>query len=241
MTVNLLKREKTVAGAVADTGASARERILREAERVFAGFGYDGASLRQIAEAAGVPVALVSYHFGSKDRLFRAVFDRRAPAIVEQRLAGLAIAMSEADLDRRLELIVKALVMPMLRLRARDNDPSYGRLIARENTDPNSEARGIIRELIDPVARKFLAALASALPDRSAREIHWAYQFMVGAMVYVMADTGRIARLSEGLCRLDDEDAVAAHMVAFLVAGLRFGAPVQPSKSAKKGRRASRR
>jgi AcrR family transcriptional regulator len=212
--------------AVDAAAVSARERILAKAERVFAGFGYDGASLRQIADAAGVPVALVSYHFGSKDGLYRAVFYRRVPAIVEQRLAGLAIAMSEADLDRRLELIVKALVMPMLSLRARDKDPSWGRLLAHETTDPNSETRGIIRDLIDPIAYKIMDALASALPGRSARDIRWGYQFMLGALVFVMADTGRVARLSGGLCRPDDEAAAVAHMVSFLTAGIRFGTPV---------------
>jgi AcrR family transcriptional regulator len=225
MPVKVAEREKTFAGLDGNgTGVSAPERILAEAERVFARFGYDGASMRQIAEAAGVPVALVSYHFESKDGLYRAVFYRRVPAIVEQRLAGLSIAMSEADLDRRLELIVKALVMPMLRLRARDKDPSWGRLLAHETTDPNSEARGIIRDLIDPIAHKLMAALASALPG---------YQFMLGAMVFVMADTGRIARLSEGLCRPDDEEAAIAHMVAFLTAGIRFGTPVPATGSVK--------
>jgi AcrR family transcriptional regulator len=231
MAVRQARRERAVADEAA--GASARERILRQAERVFARFGYDGASLRQIAEAAGVPVALVSYHFGSKDGLYRAVFYRRVPAIVEQRLAGLAIAMSEPDLDRRLELIVKALVMPLLRLRARDKDPSFGRLLAHETTDPNSEARGIIRHLIDPVAYKILEALASALPDRPARDIRWAYQFMLGALVFVMADTGRIARLSQGLCRPDDEETAVAHMVSFLTAGVRFGTPVAAPAAAK--------
>lgn len=221
-------REKAAAGFDGDVaGASARERILDEAQRVFAAFGYDGASLRQIAEAAGVPVALASYHFGSKDGLYRAVFYRRVPAIVEQRLAGLAIAMSESNLDRRLELVVKALVIPMLRLRARDKDPSLGRLIAHESTDPNSETRGIIRDLFDPVAHKLLQALASALPGRSAREIYWAYDFMLGALVHVMADSGRIVRLSKGRCRPDDEATAAAHMVAFLTAGIRFGTPVR--------------
>lgn len=220
-------REKTAAGFDGDVaGASARERILDEAQRVFAGFGYDGASLRQIAEAAGVPVALVSYHFGSKDGLYRAVFYRRVPAIVEQRLAGLAIAMSESNLDRRLELVVKALVMPLLRLRARDKDPSLGRLLAHESTDPNSETRGIIRDLFDPVAHKLLEALASALPGRSARDVYWAYDFMLGALVHVMADSGRIVRLSKGRCRPDDEATAVAHMVAFLTAGIRFGTPV---------------
>jgi AcrR family transcriptional regulator len=234
MPVRAAEHEKTSARLDGNAaGVSAPERILAEAERVFARFGYDGASMRQIGEAAGVPVALVSYHFESKEGLYRAVFYRRVPAIVEQRLVGLSIAMSEANLDRRLELIVKALVMPMIRLRARDKDPSWGRLLAHETTDPNSEARGIIRDLIDPIAHRLMAALASALPGRSARDIRWAYQFMLGAMVFVMADTGRIARLSEGLCRPDDEEAASAHMIAFLTAGIRFGTPVPATRSAR--------
>ena len=54
---------------------------------------------------------------------------------------------------------------------------------------------------------------------------------MLGAMVFVMADTGRIVRLSEGLCRPDDEAAAIAHMVAFLTAGIRFGTPVPATGS----------
>jgi AcrR family transcriptional regulator len=227
MTLKEADGEKTLPVADGEGGGSARERILDAAQRVFAGFGYDGASLRQIADAAGVPVALVSYHFGSKDGLYRAVFYRRVPAIVDQRHAGIAIAMSEPDLDRRLELLVKVLVMPWLRMRARDKDPSLGHLLSRETIDPNSEARGIIRDLLDPVARVLLAALASALPGRSVQDIAWAYHFMLGAMVFVMSDAGRLARLSEGRCHPDDEDAAVAHMVAFLTAGIRFGTPVR--------------
>jgi AcrR family transcriptional regulator len=47
-------------------GAGARRRILAAAERLFGERGYDGASVRQIALAAEVPLALVNYHFGSK-------------------------------------------------------------------------------------------------------------------------------------------------------------------------------
>ncbi len=213
--------------------ASARERILQAAERAFGDSGFSGASMRRIAEAAGVPVALASYHFGSKDGFYRAVFDRRAPTVVEQRLAGLAIAMSEPDLDRRLELVVKALVLPMLHLRASDRDPCFGRLLAHETTDPNSETRGHIRDLFDPIAFRAMKALSSALPDRSRREIAWAYQFMIAAMVFVMADTGRIERLSGGLCPPDDEAGAVTHMVRFLTAGLRHGvAPASAVKDA---------
>jgi AcrR family transcriptional regulator len=204
---------------------SARERILEKAEHVFAEFGFDGASIRQIGLAAGVPVALLGYYFRSKEGLYRAVFDRRAPTVVEQRLAGLALAEMEPDLDRRLELIIKALVLPMLRLRAHDKNPSFGRLMAHETTDPKSQSRGFIRDIFDPVARKVMDALASALPDRSERDINWAYEFMLGAMVYVMADTGRIERLSNGLCRPEDEASTVPYLVSFLTAGVRFGLP----------------
>jgi AcrR family transcriptional regulator len=218
-------RSATEAGA---TGLSSRARILEEAERLFGAYGFDGASMRQVAEAAEVPLALVSYHFRSKEGLYRAVFDRRVPTVVEQRLAGLAIAMSEIDLDRRLELVVKALVFPMLHLRAHDRNTSFGRLLAHETMDPNSEPRGYIRDMFDPIARAVVDALASALPRRSKQEIWWAYEFMLGSMVYVMGDVGRIERLSDGLCRPDDEEGVVRHMVAFLTAGLRHGAPPPP-------------
>jgi AcrR family transcriptional regulator len=228
---------KTAKGARAAAAAgaaevSSRERILAEAERKFGAHGFDGASMRQVADAANVPVALVSYHFGSKEGVYRAVFERRVPTVVEQRLAGLAIAMSEPDLDRRLELVVKALVFPMLRLRAHDRDPSFGRLLAHETMDPNSEQRGFIQEMFDPVARAVANALASALPDRSEAEIWWAYEFMLGAMVYVMGDAGRLERLTGGLCRPDDENASVRHMVAFLTAGIRHGVPIAEDKGA---------
>jgi AcrR family transcriptional regulator len=217
------KENLVAVGDAPEETAPAQERILNAAERVFADYGFDGASLRRIAEVAGVPVALVSYHFDSKSGLYRAVFERRAPAIVEQRLAGLAIAMSESDLDKRLELIVKALVLPMLQLRARDRNPSFGRLLAHEPTDPNAEMRGIVRDIFDPVAQKMMDALASALPERPRREIAWAYQFMLGAMIFVMSDSGRIERLSGGECRPEDEDSAVTHMVRFLTAGIRYG------------------
>jgi AcrR family transcriptional regulator len=229
MTFKDAKQSRAVATDVTrePVSVSTRERILEKAEHVFAQYGFDGASIRQIGLAAGVPVALLGYHFGSKEGLYRAVFDRRAPTVVEQRYAGLALAETEPDLDRRLELIIKALVLPMLHLRAHDKDPSFGRLMAHETTDPQSQSRGFIRDIFDPVARKVIGALASALPERSMQEINWAYQFMLGAMVFVMADTGRIARLSEGLCHPEDEASAVAHLVSFLTAGVRFGLPAK--------------
>src|SRR5580692_2063793 len=66
-----------------------KERILDAAERLFARHGFYGVSVRDITEAAGVDVALVGYHFGSKRELFAAVFQRRAELLNPERLAML--------------------------------------------------------------------------------------------------------------------------------------------------------
>jgi AcrR family transcriptional regulator len=49
---------------------TARQRILRVAARLYACRGYEGTSMREIAEAAAVTKPLVYYHFGSKEQLF---------------------------------------------------------------------------------------------------------------------------------------------------------------------------
>jgi AcrR family transcriptional regulator len=208
---------------------SARDKILEAAEMLFAEEGLHGVSMRQIAVAAKVPIGLIGYHFGSKDGLYRAVFERRSPTVVEQRLAGLRLAEDEPDAGRRLELIVKALVLPMVRLRTIDAQARFGRLMAREASDPNAFARGIIPEIFDPVAQEVVAALAGALPERSRTQIYWGYQFMLGALIFLMADTGRIERLSDGRCNSHDAEAIARYLVPFLVAALRHGLAATPA------------
>jgi AcrR family transcriptional regulator len=213
-------KPKTQRHAEAGEGA-ARDRILKVAEQVFAEMGFDAASLRQIAQQADVPVALVSYHFKNKLNLYREVFLARDPSTGAQRRAGLALAQMEDDPARRLELIVKAVLAPMLSLRRSEGSAAFGVLLAREANDPKAGERGIIREIFDPVARPTIELLRGALPDRSEAELVWGFQMVIGTMLYVMADSGRTAHLSGGAADPDDVEATVRHLVALLLNGLR--------------------
>ena len=208
-----------------------RARIVEAAEAEFADHGFDGVSVRQIALRADVPVALINYHFGSKEGLYRAIFQMRAPMIVDQRIAGLRLADMEPDQDRKIEMIVKAVLVPNLHMRSTEKNSSYSRILAREVSDPKSHNRKVIAEFFDPIAYKVLEALHKALPDRSVEEINWGYQAMLGVMVYTMADTGRISRLSDGRCDPEDELSTATHLVALMKAALLYGrVPAKPKQ-----------
>ncbi|WP_276134085.1 TetR/AcrR family transcriptional regulator [Polluticoccus soli] len=56
-------------------------QILKIAEELFALHGFDGTSVRDIAREADVNVAMISYYFGSKEKLLSAIFQRRAETV----------------------------------------------------------------------------------------------------------------------------------------------------------------
>jgi AcrR family transcriptional regulator len=88
---------------------SAREDILRAAERVFAAYGYEGASMKRIADEAGVAQALLHYHFQNKDNLYAAIFERRSSVINSRReklLNQLFATQRHPSLEKVLEILL---------------------------------------------------------------------------------------------------------------------------------------
>ncbi|MEV4316058.1 TetR/AcrR family transcriptional regulator [Actinocrispum sp. NPDC049592] len=170
-----------------------RDTILRAAEKVFALEGYHGTTMRQIATEAGVQLSLVVYHFTAKINLYTEIF-RSRQYINDDRLARLAaVDLTAPD---AVDNIVKAFVDPVLALHDNPGDVWFARLVFREAADPSSQQRAIMAELFDPMARQFIAALRTALPDKPPGFHEWAYLFSVGALTQSAFDT-RIARLTD--------------------------------------------
>jgi AcrR family transcriptional regulator len=186
-----------------------RQSILLAGERLFAGHGIDGVSLRDVAAAARVPLALITYHYGTKLALYRAVFEARIAPLSRARRERLAAIMRRPKARRRIGDVIEAFLLPMLESRHRH--PHLGRLLGREIGDPAARRRGIARSLLDPLSREYLAALEALLPGRPREDVHWAYHFVVGSMVSVLSNPHRYRRLSKGVCRIDDDQAVLRH------------------------------
>jgi AcrR family transcriptional regulator len=200
-----------------------RERILDAAEELFALHGYDGVTLRRIATRAGVDVALASYHFGKKLDLFEAVFRRRADLLNGARIEALHACQQKAGKrGPTVEQIVEAFLRP-LELAQETEDKGwrhYLALIAYINNSPYWGPR-MMSALFDELVQEFIEALKKALPGADPKDIYWCFNNLSGALTLTLAQTGRIDRLSNGLCRSEDFESAYDHMIPFVAAGFR--------------------
>jgi AcrR family transcriptional regulator len=205
---------------------SVRERILTVAERMFAEHGMEGVGLRAITAVARVNLASIAYHFGSKDGLLEALFAQRAAPIAQERLRLLALCFEQSKMPT-LEQILDAFLRPALTLGVQPQfgGPAFVKLRARLGTEPEKTSRQILAKAFDESSRKFIDAIALALPQQPREEIEWRYHFMLGTMFYTMANSGRIQSLTDGRCDPGDVKRALHHMIPFLAAGFR-SAPV---------------
>src|ERR1051325_3683820 len=103
-----------------DTSPDTKTRILDAAESLFVEHGFEATSLRQLTAAAGVNLAAVNYHFGSKEVLFQAVLTRRLDPMNQERIELLEALEREAGAKpASCEKVLFAMLIPALRL-ARD-------------------------------------------------------------------------------------------------------------------------
>lgn len=201
------------------SNSSKRDRILDVAEELFAKHGFDGVTMRQIANGAGVDVALASYHFGKKRDVFDAVFMRRGDMLNSSRREVLYASRGK---NQTLEQIIEAFLLP-LKLAQETGDPgwrNYLALLAYIMASPKWSTEMMPR-LYDKLVAEFIDALRLALPKAADEDIWWCYHYLSGALTLTLAQTGRIDILSKGKCLSTDFDAAYEHMIPFVAAGFR--------------------
>lgn len=210
---------------VADT----RERILDAAERLFMEHGYDGTSMRMITGEAGVNLAAVNYHFGSKEVLMQEVFRRRLGWLNRERTAALDALEAEAgDAPVKPSRIIIAFFGAALRMAEEQGEGGriFLRLLGRTLTEPSTFIKAFLAEENSGVLERYKAALFRALPGVPKAEIAWRLHFMLGAMGFAIAGTDALAI---GInTEIDDPDAarrLMPRLMSFLLGGLRAPLP----------------
>ncbi|MEM7054475.1 MAG: TetR/AcrR family transcriptional regulator, partial [Pseudomonadota bacterium] len=190
-------------------------RILDTAERLFADQGFHATTLRQITREAGVNLAAVNYHLGSKDALILAVFRRRMDTLSSERLTLLKQALSESD-PPQLERVLEAFIHPALRMSARSSGDGgrFMRLLMRAWAENATQLHGVISRQYSHVMRTFADAVRRSLKTVPS-DLRQQLDFLIGALTYAMAETDD-----------DSMQQTAASLVGFACAGLRQSASI---------------
>ena len=219
------------------------ERILDAAEQLFAEKGFAETSLRLITSKAGVNLAAVNYHFGSKKALIQAVFSR---------FLGPFCASLERELDRRgsisdkpdtLEELLEILVEQALAVKPRSGDDLsiFMRLLGLSFSQSQGHLRRYLEDMYGKVFRRYMLRVHEAAPNIPPIELFWRVHFMLGAAAFSMSGIKALRAIAENdFGARTSIEQIMRMMVPFLAAGMRAESGVADAALAEaqpKGRR----
>ncbi len=204
----------------AEQRAETMDQILDTAEYLFSKHGFYGVTLKDVAKSIGVHHTLINYYFEDKKKLFEDVFARRAVVTSERRMKVLDDYARKVGDAPTVEGALRAFLDTDLDLYTEGGEGwrNYGALGAQVASTPEWGAK-MMDEHFDPVVLRLIGLLKKALPQCAEEDIFWGYHFVTGALMLTLAQTGRIDKLSGGLCRSGDYAAVKERMATFMAAG----------------------
>ncbi|WP_113125430.1 TetR/AcrR family transcriptional regulator [Neorhizobium sp. 2083] len=200
-----------------------REALLRNAVTLFSRSGYNAVSLRDIAKASGANVGSLTYHFGSKAKLLREVYERHTVPMNARRRELLGEALRISDADQRLMAILRAYVVPAF-VSSSEGDgggAEFTRMRAVLSAEGNPDAQAIIADAFDETSRAFIKALSDCVPGAPLAGLVWRSQFLLGSLYYALINPERVTRLSGGTVDGNDREAAVNQIVEASYASFR--------------------
>jgi AcrR family transcriptional regulator len=183
-------------------GSDAPERILRAALQAFSERGFEGATTREIAARADVPLGLLQYHFGGKPKLWRAAVDR-AFAELRGGLEGILADPGPADDAARLRRLIRAHVAFVAR------NPEFVRLMHDEGKRRGPRMRWMVDRHVKPLYEALRPLVercqASGVLPADVAPVHLVY-ILVGSVDAIFHQAEECKRL----CGLDPATPEAA-------------------------------
>ncbi|MEP4196783.1 MAG: TetR/AcrR family transcriptional regulator [Aliishimia sp.] len=211
------------------TPSTTRYTIRAVAEELFAQKRIDGVTTRALAEAAGVNMAAINYHYGSKENLTLAIFRDVARRTVLRRHNSLDEIEAQAAAQNSTP-VIHDVINAFVDAYVNEDSPRTGFLLAhlvlQHRVRPTDWTRAVVLEELDGFAIRYIKVLHRAAPHLSETEIHWRYNLMVGTVMMSVSghkSDKRMKELSNDLCAPEDLAELKDELVAFLVNS--FGQP----------------
>jgi len=147
-----------------------KERILDEAETLFAEKGYHAVSVREITTAANCNLAAVNYHFGNKQNLYQEVFSRRWQSRAERVQGSFHQSMADHDSPSP-TIVIQALAQAFLEGPLQDEERRrHHLLIAQELSKPTEAFEHIVENTMRPFFEQLIHHLQNVMPKNTDQD-----------------------------------------------------------------------
>lgn len=198
----------------------ATNTILDAAEKLFALHGRDGVTLKAIATAASVDTALIHYYFGDKDRVFRAVFARRAGEVNKARIAAMDEYEARVGDQKTIEGVLDVFLRPIYEMIIEKGEGwvYFAAIVGHANAS-HFGGKDVMAENFDPIVHRFIGMLKALAPNAPPERIYWFFDLVSSSLTHGLAQTGRIDDISGGLCKSSNLAAVLETMIAVFSIG----------------------
>jgi len=201
--------------------AAAPDRILSAALAAFAERGFDGASTREIAAAAGVPQGLITYHYASKQALWEAAVDWVFAELARDLAAAEDALRDVSPIERW-----RAVTMRFVRFAARR--PELHRFMTHEGAHDGPRLRWLVNRHLRPLYARSIANIRAAAPHVDAAHF---YYVLIGASSHLFAVAPEFERVTGRDPRTPEQvELHAAAIVDWIVAGALASAAAAPAR-----------
>lgn len=198
------------------------ERILDAAEALFAERGFAETSLRTITGAAGVNLAAVNYHFGSKKALIQAVFVRFLDPLVaevERQLNLMQASKAQLTVEDLLQVLTRSVYD--IHGKGSNRATAFLRLLGLAYTQSQAHLRRFLGERYGEAFQHYVAHLKPALPGADAADLFWHTHFALGTAIFTMSNFDTLRAMSENdTGSRTPVDFIVSRLTAFMAAGL---------------------
>lgn len=208
----------------------AREKMLSTALDVFGRYGFDGASTRKLAEAAGVNLQAIPYYFGSKEGLYIATAEYLVSQIekhvgsLRQRIMTRLLALDaegKALTEAEARAFLTETVQTMVTMFVGRESESWARFLIREQMEPTEAFtrvyQGVMRPMIE-MGRRLIGAIIAEDPASEHVRLR-ALSFLGGIIIFRVAHAAALAQMEwreAGPKEIATLRAHAAELVALL-------------------------
>lgn len=198
-----------------------KDKILDAAEQLFATTGFAETSMRQITTKAGVNLASVNYHFGSKKALIKAVVDRYLHLFLPSLLDEIN-ALEKQKSNFTVEELFTCFKRPLLNLEQVSAEGAiyFIRLIGRGYIDFQGHLRKFITDKYGEELEQLQNAFRKTMPELSEADVFWRLHFTMGTSVFTLSAADALKDISKvDFGKEMDTEAILDQLLPYLAAG----------------------